>query len=128
MKTKFAVSVLQLVAAIAFFPLFFSFVPWAFSDPISSMNTTPRMNAGDPPPEWARYYTVGGGVVTYFRTSPREEPLRALLHGGSLGACVLLLIISGRYYTHREAAEKEAGDSEAHPSSVNSVEAPPRSE
>jgi hypothetical protein len=99
MKKKRIISILQLLAALLMFPLFFTFIPWATPHPISQLNTYPEMMETHPPPDWAEYFTVGHGTPTYFRTSPREQPFRAILQGGALAACIAVLIIPALYYS-----------------------------
>ncbi len=99
MKKRHAVSLLQVLAALLMFPLFFTFVPWADSHPISRINNYPEMKQNYPPPEWAQHFTVGHGKPTYFKTSPRQQPLRAILHGCALAACFAVLVIPALYYS-----------------------------
>jgi hypothetical protein len=99
MKKKHAISLMQVLAALLMLPLFFTFVPWTDSHPISRINNYPEMKEGYPPPEWAQYFTVGHGKPTYFKSSPRQQPLRAILHGGGLAVCLALLIIPALYYS-----------------------------
>lgn len=99
MKTKRIISIFQLLTALLTFPLFFTFVPWALSEPISQFKNCPEVLERHPPPEWAKYYTIGHGKPVFFRTSPREEPLRAIIYGGSIAGCVGFLIISSLYHS-----------------------------
>jgi len=100
MKTKRIISMLQLLIAMLMFPLFFTFVPWALSTPIPQSDIYyPEILERHPPPEWAKYYTVGHGSPVFIKTSPREQPLRAILHGGAIASCLGFIIISSLYYT-----------------------------
>ncbi len=91
---------LQVLALLAIYPLFFTFIPWASSDKIDKISESPEISKQYPPPAWAKYFDTHHGKVTYFKDSPREAPLRAILHGGAILGCVLFLIISGLYSGH----------------------------
>ncbi len=94
---KRIISVFQVLAALMIFPLFFAFIPWATSYKIDRISEYPEMRKQYPPPTWAKYFTVSHGKPTYFKDSPRENPLRALLYRGSILGCILFLIISSLY-------------------------------
>lgn len=99
-NNKKIISLFQVLAALMIFPLFFTFIPWATSYKIDKISEYPEMRKQYPPPMWAKYFTVSHGKPTYFKDSPRENPLRAILYGGSILGCILFLIISSFYLEH----------------------------
>ena len=127
-RKKRIVSALQLLVALLTFPLFWTFIPWATAHPIAKLSYYPEMHKEYPPPDWAEYFTVGHGVPSYFQNSPREAPVRALLHGGALVTCVLFLIISGVHFTNLAERGKRTHNHGVHSISESRASASSRNE
>ena len=81
------------------FPLFFIYIPWVTASPIEELHMYEEMQQEYPAPTWAKCFTVNHGIPTYFRTSPQEQPLRAILYGGALALCWAALAIPALYYS-----------------------------
>ncbi len=95
-KKRRWLSALQLIAAVAIIPLWLT-CGAAFSfEPISTLSA--ELRAKFPPPEWAHYYLVGGGKVSYWRTTPLHRPIRLAIHIGALATCVAFTIGSALYF------------------------------
>ena len=99
MKKKHIISVIQILAALLMFPLFLTFIPWVTAHPIDKLGTYETMRQEHPAPESAKYFSINHGTPTYYRSSPREQPMRALLQGGALVLCLALVVIPALYYS-----------------------------
>ena len=97
MNTRRKISIIQIIAALVLFPMWFALAPQISTKPISELSL--EMREEYPPPEQAVCFTVGHGVPTYFNKSISDAPIHLIIQIMLFGACLFTLIIPALYYS-----------------------------
>ena len=90
-------NVIQVIVCITLFITMFQIFPWLFSHHISKITRYPEVAIKNPPPEWAKSFSVGPSGIDYYSDDVREKPLKAIIFVTLLSGQFFFLITTAIY-------------------------------